>query len=135
MVKKIFFLILFILLLSSCAEERAKPVTSLQVIISDENIRPFEARVVSLEKITIQVTNQGSIPHGWYLLSEPMDFGAKIPDEGTILFGLEAAPGETVSGSFTAPSPGEYEVVSLVNGERQENLPAILLAFQPGFPP
>lgn len=121
--------------LPGCSREKSHPVTAIEVTLTDAAILPYEVKVVALTEISIQVTNQGSQPHGWYLLSRPLKKNETTPVPGIILYGVELAPGATHTGSFRSPSPGEYQVVSLVDLKAEPAMIALLTAFQPGYPP
>lgn len=66
-------------------------------------------------EVTVTITNQGSVEHNWVLLSAPIAAESEL-DEGNVLFRVLAAPGGSADGTFTAPAPGDYQVICDIPG-------------------
>ena len=67
--------------------------------------------------ISFQMTNEGSVEHNWVLLTAGTNVTeeAEVPADNTIIEFTSNA-GESVTGTFTAPAAGTYQVVCTIAG-------------------
>lgn len=75
---------------------------------------PVEVTLPAGGEVSVTLNNTGTLDHEWVL----MDLGTSstapfdADDEANIFWEIEAGPGETATGTFTAPTePGTYQVV------------------------
>jgi uncharacterized cupredoxin-like copper-binding protein len=108
-------LIIMSLLFSACASvANASGTTNLSVDLTDFAFKPNTFKVPAGKEIAVKVTNKGANVHEFVIMKagtkvEP-PFGDK--DEGNIYWEIDdVQPGQTKSDKFTAPAPGEYQVV------------------------
>lgn len=131
----VFVLIVLALTLAACggnsseeaADEGASNVT-LDVVENDiyfgdanDNVNnPPTWNVSAGSEVTVNITNNGALEHNFAIIQQ----GESVPnpfveaDSGDIILqdsGL-TQPGESATFSFTAPDPGEYQVICTVAG-------------------
>jgi uncharacterized cupredoxin-like copper-binding protein len=72
---------------------------------------PDSWTVPSGETITLTLTNEGDELHEWAILEQgtTIERSADL-DEDTVVWEIEAEPGSTETGEFTAPAPGTYQI-------------------------
>lgn len=98
------------LLLSACGGGAEK----ISVTTTDFKFEPLSWEVTAGKKVELTIINDGKLEHEWVLIKKGME--VTIPfdddDEDKVYWEMEALPGETKTGTFTAPSePGSYEIV------------------------
>lgn len=96
-----------------------KPSTNLKVDFTDFVFTPNTWTIPAGQEITIAATNSGAVVHEFVIMklgkTVGEDFGDE--DEENIYWEVEAAAGESVTVTFTAPSePGEYQIVCGTEG-------------------
>lgn len=102
--------------------------TALDVTITDMNYSPYTWTVPAGEEIRINLHNEGSIEHNWSLIGWPISTPYNNIDLEKILFQVFVSAGESKVGKFTAPlGPGEYKVISIMNGHYEEGLTGKLI--------
>ena len=106
-----------VFVLSACGGGGAS--TTIDVIFAEFTFTPAEFAVPAGQEITINATNNGAVVHEFVIMKFGQtigdDFGDE--DEGNIYWEIEAEPGTSVTGTFTAPTePGEYQVVCGTEG-------------------
>ncbi len=106
-----------VFVLSACGGGGAS--TTIDVIFAEFTFTPAEFTVPAGQEITINATNNGAVVHEFVIMKFGQtigdDFGDE--DEGNIYWEIEAEPGTSVTGAFTAPTePGEYQVVCGTEG-------------------
>ncbi|MEI7847970.1 MAG: cupredoxin domain-containing protein [Chloroflexota bacterium] len=123
------------LLLTACAEETAgPPVSSLSVELSEFKFTPAKMSVYANQEITIQLSNNGSLPHDFTILkpgavaATPFDPQKQKED---ILYNFSIDPQAAVTQKFTLPTPGEYNVICIVPGHVESGMTAKITAVNP----
>ncbi len=81
---------------------------------------PTEASAPSGAEVSVTVENTGSIEHNWILVRAGEEIASEdeIPDDlsSIAIINLLANPGESESGTFTAPEPGSYQIICDIAG-------------------
>lgn len=118
---RVIFGILVIAGLSACASGPEK----VQVTATDIEFSEMEWTFPAGEEVELTLVNNGALEHEWVLIKQ----GEKVTppfddeDESKIFWEIEAEPGQTATGTFTAPAePGEYEVVCGVPGHYEAGM-------------
>ncbi len=102
------------LFVSSCGGDGE----STQAVMTEFAFAPTTWTVPAGTEVTVELVNNGTVEHNWAVLTA----GSEISSEGDLpqdpaardalyLVKGSAAPGETTSITFTAPDPGEYQVI------------------------
>jgi plastocyanin len=76
-------------------------------------------------EVTFTATNYGLAPHNFIIFKKGFDAGEKFDheDDANVYWRLDAAPGQTVRETFTAPTePGEYHVVCGVHSHLEDGM-------------
>ena len=99
--------------LTACREDGDKPLTTIDVDMTEHKFTPNEFTIPAGAEITINLNNIGTQPHEFQILM----LGAKVDEtvdkdgNSTKYWSAIARPGESKSLSFTAPSePGSYAI-------------------------
>ena len=129
--KKNFFLIallLFVsLVLSACGSgANAK----LDVTMSDFSYSPDQIEITAGREITVTVTNNGKEKHEFVIFKQGLNAGDKFgpEDEENIYWEIEADPGQTNTGSFTAPDQtGVYYVTCGLEHHMEKGMSGYLI--------
>jgi uncharacterized cupredoxin-like copper-binding protein len=127
--------LLLCLLLTACAEEPAgPPVSSLSVELSEFKFTSAKMSVYANQEITLQLTNNGAIPHDFTILK--LDAVAAMPfnpekQKADILHNFSVDPQATVTQKFTLPAPGEYTIICIVPGHVESGMTAKITAVNP----
>jgi uncharacterized cupredoxin-like copper-binding protein len=113
MLRKLAFLIVVAagLLLAACGPSGPQKIS---VTTTDFVFEPMTWEVSAGSEVELTIINQGALEHEWVLVKQGME--VTIPfdddDEEKVYWEMEAEPGETKAGTFTAPSePGMYTIV------------------------
>jgi uncharacterized cupredoxin-like copper-binding protein len=122
-VKKPFFVIalLFVMtfMLSACGGGGGGPSTTIDVTMAEFTFLPSSFTVPAGQEITVNAKNNGAVVHNFVIMKLGQTVGDSFgpEDEGNVYWEIEALPGVSVSGTFTAPTePGEYQVVCRTEG-------------------
>jgi uncharacterized cupredoxin-like copper-binding protein len=112
--KKSLFVLLFVVafVLSACAGGGAS--TTINVAFAEFTFTPSEFTIPAGQEITINATNNGAVVHEFVIMKFGQTVGDNFgdEDEGNIYWEIEAQPGASVTGTFTAPTePGVYQIV------------------------
>ena len=112
--KKMLFVLLFVMafVLSACAGGGAS--TTINVTFAEFTFAPDAFSIPAGKEITINAKNNGAVIHEFVIMKFGETVGDNIgdEDEGNIYWEIEAGPGASVTGTFTAPTdPGEYQIV------------------------
>lgn len=107
------------LLLAGCGGG-SEPSKSLKVTMTDFAFSPNAFTVPAGEEISVQVTNNGAVAHSFIVMQSGHTVQGHFTDADKPYVLWEVAtvpPGESVKGSFTAPSaPGEYQLLCGIAG-------------------
>jgi hypothetical protein len=126
--QRTFFILLLTVLLTGCSVSDRPPYsTEMQVTINENGFSTLRWHVPASEEITVQLTNQTENNQTWSILSPS---GPGKPGHAWLT--EQVLPGETLSLTFTAPAaPGEYDVVSMSDGEPESQMTAEMVVIQP----
>lgn len=115
----------FALILAACGGKATLTVTA-----TDKGFDSTTYTVPAGAEVNVSFTNPGPVAHTFDILKADehvTSYDAK-EDEAKVLWELVALPGETKTGSFTAPTePGEYEIICRVPGHIQMGMTATLV--------
>ena len=123
----LYIIILFAASLTACQANR--PVTKMEVELSDFAITPDNFIVQAGTKITIHITNSGSIDHDLTLMKFGVDVGNIFDDEDKLesLLEINVPTGGTGTVTFSVPDqPGVYQIVCGLPGHLQAGMRATL---------
>ena len=112
--KRSLFVLLFVMMfvLSACAGGGAS--TTINVAFAEFTFTPSEFTIPAGQEITVNAINNGAVVHEFVIMKFGQTVGDNFgdEDEGNIYWEIEAQPGASVTGTFTAPTePGEYQIV------------------------
>ena len=113
--KKSLFVLLFVMMfvLSACGGGGTS--TTINVDLCGIYIYPgSEFTIPAGQEITVNATNNGAVVHEFVIMKFGQTVGDNFDDEdkGNVYWEIEAAPGASITGTFTAPTePGEYQIV------------------------
>jgi plastocyanin len=116
---------LLLFTLAGCSSSNKISVTT-----TDFNFSPQEWTVNAGQQIEVTLTNKGALNHEWVLIKagEAVTPPFDGDDESKVVWEIEAGPGETVTGTFTAPGqPGTYTVVCGVLGHLEAGMTGSLV--------
>jgi uncharacterized cupredoxin-like copper-binding protein len=101
--------------------------TELEVIATDYAFDPESWTVPTGETITVTLVNEGEEPHEWVLIEQGTTLESS-PDftEDMVVWEIEAEPGGTESGEFTAPETGSYQIVCAIPGHLEAGMEGTL---------
>ena len=119
-------LIALAIVLSACGGGDADP--SPRVV----NASDFEFDVVAVaagQEVTVQLRNSGNVEHNWTLLAAGVSVAtsAEVVDSD-VLATVTADPSQSVSTRFTAPAPGTYQVICIIEGHLEAGMNAMLVS-------
>jgi uncharacterized cupredoxin-like copper-binding protein len=122
-------LVLIVLLASLALAACGPKKTTLNVVTTDFKFEPMTFEVSAGGEVTINLKNDGTLIHEFVIMKKGTE--ASIPfdenDEGNVFWEIEADPGKSVTGVFTAPTePGEYEVVCGTAGHLEAGMKGTL---------
>ena len=129
--KKSFPLLVFLVvligsaLLTACGEGGTKPITSIDVDMTDHKFTPNDFTVPAGAEITINLTNSGQQPHEFRILV----FGAKVNEDidkdrkSTRYWSTALLPGEKKSFTITPPpEAGSYVIKCSSRGHTEAGM-------------
>lgn len=99
-----------LLLLAACASGPEK----ISVTTTEFKFEPMTWTVSAGKEVELTIKNDGSLEHEWVLIKKGQEVTLPFDadDEDKVFWEMEAAPGETKTETFTAPSePGTYNIV------------------------
>lgn len=124
-------LALVALLLAACSGGAAEEAPAEQTIVVDmndiyfgsenDNVQnPPEWTVSSGAEVTVNMENMGALEHSWVIFEQGQEIPANYVEENDgdkVLFSSGDVPaGASEAVRFTAPAPGEYNVLCTVPG-------------------
>jgi uncharacterized cupredoxin-like copper-binding protein len=111
--------------LTACEQGRDKPLTTIDVDMTEHKFTPNEFIVPAEAEITVNLRNSGKQPHEFRILV----LGAKADEDvdkdgnSTLYWNAIISPGQSKSLSFTAPSePGSYVIKCSAPGHAQAGM-------------
>ena len=114
------------LALTACGPQKV----TLNVTANDQSYDSSTYTVPAGAEVTVNLTNTGAAAHVFNILKldEHVTPPYQPADKDKILWELVAKTGETISGTFTAPTePGEYDIICRVPGHIQMGMTATLI--------
>jgi uncharacterized cupredoxin-like copper-binding protein len=117
MKKSLFVLLVLAFVLTACGG--GGPSTTIDVTFSEFTFMPTEFTIPAGQEIMITGKNEGAVEHEFVIFKLGTDAGDSFgpEDEENIFWELQVLPGESKTGTFTAPSdPGEYYVTCGLEG-------------------
>jgi uncharacterized cupredoxin-like copper-binding protein len=117
--KKLLFVLLLVMafVLSACGGGGAS--NTIDVEFAEFTFTPDVFSIPAGQEITVNAKNNGAVIHEFVIMKLGETVGENFgdEDEGNIYWEIEAEPGTSVTGTFTAPSePGEYQIVCGTEG-------------------
>ncbi len=110
-------LVAFVAVACGGDEGAGELVTDLDVSMVEFEFDPAENVVPAGAEITLNLSNTGSVEHEWVLLNADVKLEAEADfEESMVYFEAEVEPGDAGTFSFTAPGPGNYQVVCVIPG-------------------
>ncbi len=102
--------------------------TTLNVTMTDFAYNPNTWVVPANTKITLNLTNNGTVDHTWVLMDQPVTPPFSDSNKSNVLFSSgNVAAGKTATLSFTSPSTsGTYEVVCDLPGHLEAGMDGTL---------
>jgi len=120
--KRVGFIILVMILsvvpFTACSR-RENASTNVNVTMVDYLYKPNELVIPAGQQITLNLTNNGALPHELVIMKYGTTVGESFGDEDeeNIYWEHEVEPGQTMSVTFTAPTePGVYQFVCGIEG-------------------
>lgn len=106
-------------MLVACASvtlpQQSQSATAIEITVTEFQFSPQQIVVGAGSGVTLTLTNTGDLNHNLtimargYSVQPPFDEA----DQANVVFQLDAAPGESVSGTFSVPDDaGTYQIVS-----------------------
>lgn len=109
----------------------AGPSTSIRVTMTDFAFSPNAFTVPAGESISVEINNNGAVAHSFLIMEAGQQVQAHFTEADKANVFWEQAmvpPGESVKGSFTAPTePGEYQIVCGISGHFEAGMVAKLV--------
>ena len=99
------------MVLASCKGNAGS--NKIEVAMDDFSFTPEEFTISAGKEITVSITNSGKEAHEFVIFKQGLNAGDTFgdEDEANILWEIEAEPGATNTGTFTAPTQkGVYYV-------------------------
>ena len=127
--KKILLIVVFALTLTACNSNKDTP-NVLNVSAGVQSYDSSTYKVSAGAEITVNFTNKGYVQHVFDILKkgEHITPPYQAADYKKIMWQIVAQPGETKSGTFTAPTePGDYDIVCIVPGHIEAGMTATLV--------
>ncbi len=129
MLKKIIFVLTMaigLFIFSACGPSGPEKIS---VTTTDFKFDPMTWTVSAGKEVELTITNNGTQEHEWVLIKKGLE--VTIPfdadDEDKVFWEMEAAPGETKTETFTAPSEtGTYTIVCGTAGHLEEGMSGTL---------
>lgn len=101
----------------ACASEPAPVADVLNVKAQDLAFDQTQLAVPAGAKVTVNLTNTGSLEHNWVLVHEAVELATVTPADAINQAASEIlAGGKSTTLTFTAPAPGSYQFICTVPG-------------------
>jgi uncharacterized cupredoxin-like copper-binding protein len=101
--------------------------TEIEAVATDYAFDPESWTVPSGETITMTLDNEGDELHEWVIVEQGTTLeGSDDFSEDLVVWEIEAEPGATESGEFTAPDPGSYQIVCAIPGHLEAGMEGTL---------
>jgi uncharacterized cupredoxin-like copper-binding protein len=112
--RKLSFVLLFMMMfvLSACGGGGAS--TTIDVTFAEFTFTPDAFSIPAGQEITVNATNNGAVVHDLVIMKYGKTAGDNYDEEDkdNVYWEIQAAPGASVTGTFTAPTDlGEYQIV------------------------
>jgi uncharacterized cupredoxin-like copper-binding protein len=123
--KKLFIILLLILVLALAACGKSGPSTKVTFTMTDFAFNPNEFTVPAGEEITLKVTHHGTMEHNFIVMKYGTDAGEMFDeaDKVNVFWEVDLQPGESETILFTAPEqPGTYQVICGMPGHLQSGM-------------
>ena len=114
---------ILVLTLSAC--ENGVSSTKINFTIADFAFAPNEFTVNAGQKITFNVTHNGTMEHNFIIMKYGTDAGEMFDeaDEANVLWEVTLQPGDSKTVVFTAPEqPGTYQILCGMPGHMQSGM-------------
>ncbi len=98
---------------------------AIETVATEFQFAPAVWNVPEGAEVTLTLDNQGTEDHEWALLSGEIESEAEFTED-LVIWEIEAAPGESVEGTFTAPAAGSYQVVCVIPGHFDSGMEGVL---------
>jgi uncharacterized cupredoxin-like copper-binding protein len=132
--KKFLAFLMLILALSLSACGKSGPSTKITFTMTDFAFNPNEFTVPAGEKITLNVTHDGTMEHNFIIMKHGTDAGEMFDeaDKVNVFWEVDLQPGESETILFTAPAqPGTYQVICGMPGHLQSGMIGKLIVTDP----
>lgn len=129
MLRKLFFVLGIaagLLVLAACGSSGPEKIS---VTTTDFKFDPMTWTVSAGNEVELTIKNEGALEHEWVLIKKGMEVTMPFDadDEDKVFWEMEAAPGETKTETFTAPSePGTYTIVCGTAGHLEQGMQGTL---------
>ena len=130
--KNLIAVIIVAILLTACGGGN-EPSTTLKADMTDFHFTPGNFIVPAGQEINFVGANSGAVVHEFIIMKLGTSVGDKFDAEDSvnILWQIQVQPGSRVTGTFTIPDPGEYQVVCGVSGHLAAGMVAKLVVAAP----
>jgi plastocyanin len=125
MLRKMVFVLVMaagLALLAACGPSGPEKIS---VTTTDFKFDPMTWTVSAGRDVELTIINQGALDHEWVLVKQGQEITIPFDadDEDKVLWEMEAGPGETKTGTFTAPSEaGTYTIVCGTAGHLEQGM-------------
>jgi uncharacterized cupredoxin-like copper-binding protein len=113
------------LMLASCGGRSSRPVTEVDLTMTDFQFQPTTITVPAGQEISVNASNSGAVVHSFVIMKQGQSAGSEFneEDQPNVYWEVEIQPGGSTETSFMAPTePGEYEFVCHVPGHVQAGM-------------
>ena len=119
------------LVLTACGSNG--PATDIKVDMTNFTFTPNHFSIPAGKEISLTLTNSGDVVHEFVIMKLGTTVGADFgpEDEPNIYWEIEVQPGSNETATFTAPTPGEYQVVCGISGHFMAGMIASLTVVAP----
>jgi uncharacterized cupredoxin-like copper-binding protein len=126
-----------VLLSTGCGDDGdgggGEAATEIDAVATEYAFDPDSWTVPSGESVTMTLANEGDELHEWVIIEQ----GTTLEQSGDfteemVVWEIEADPGATESGEFTAPSPGDHQIVCALPGHLEAGMEGTLEVVEDG---